>query len=119
MKRRIVITEDQLKEYVKSSLNEKKSDFVTGFKDNGSNTSYYVNKEHPDYSEEALDKRIKNDEEKRVERKKNNNPEKKRNLEKAKKQAKVKKAQRNQLLLPFGDEEKCANRCKEKNLKKQ
>ena len=118
MKKRIIITEEQLKEYVKFTLNEKKHDFVSKVEKNGPFVSYTVNRENPNYSEEALGNRIKSDNEKRSERKINNAPEFKRDLEKAKKDAKVKKNKINQLLLPFSDEEKCSNRCKEKNCKK-
>lgn len=66
MKRRIVITEDQLKEFVKSQINEKKGDFVTGFEDLGGGMGMYtIDKTMPSYSDEAFEKRIRDDDAKR------------------------------------------------------
>lgn len=117
MKRNIVITEEQLKQYVKSQINEKHDDLVRGVvkNDNGEITHYMVK---PNAEEYEIVPRFDSDRRKRAERKERKQKPEPRDMEKAKKAAKASKERTNQLLLPFGEEEKCANKFKEKRFKK-
>lgn len=120
MAKRIVITEDQLRQYVRENINEKIDDVVYDVnKDSDGNITDFRAKTHKKNGQPVtkadIDKWDDLARKKHEERAENNKPATKRDIGAAKKAAKVKKQQRNQLLLPFGDEEKCSNRCKETN----